>query len=442
MLNSQFIFRPGTEIGQKFKTLRAESLSKIPLRVHNTMMFRPGSMVQPQEPILYDFDKINEIRAAKYGTKVYLDGQAPLYTIDSVDENGNTVTKTVSMGQMGKDITTNLQELVKAVSSNNLSEQIKISALEEAFSNLDSMASMEVENLTTEKQKLIGLLAKKLNDGKVSKPTDLGIIPKYTTKKYTNAKFPVILSYLCANQDQKGKVVMNDYGTKLNIPELVKSMKDTDILDLNNKRLISSMNFYDMYKKGQISGIVDDEDAINFINDRYAWKIDEEDEERKEKEREKKSFLDDIEEEYKERIEDEENPEKFVAKIVRDIAKRAEGVSKKNKKADEFAKAQLLKKTFKGMKGFVPRQVAKIEGKYDTPIKSSKEPGIPKKNPQTKSTTTVQTLFEPVIKGNFTKKEGTKQEVYDGTAEYHKTAKGDKKYKQDITLKNNKAVLR
>ena len=57
MLNSQFVFRPGTEIGEKFKTLRAESLSKIPLRIHNTTMFRPGSMIQPQEPILYDFDK-------------------------------------------------------------------------------------------------------------------------------------------------------------------------------------------------------------------------------------------------------------------------------------------------------------------------------------------------------------------------------------------------
>jgi hypothetical protein len=210
MLNSQFIFRPGTSIGEKFKTLRSESLSKIPLRVHSNVMFRPGSMVQPQEPILYDFDKVNEMRAAKFGTRVYLDGQAPLYTIDSVDENGNTVTKTVSMGQMGKDITTNLQELIKAVGTNSLSEQIKINALEEAFSNLDSMGSREVENLTTEKQKLIGLLAKKLNDGKVSKPSDLGIIPKYTTKQYTNANFPVILSYLCANQDQKGKVVMND----------------------------------------------------------------------------------------------------------------------------------------------------------------------------------------------------------------------------------------
>ena len=90
MLNSQFVFRPGTEIGEKFKTLRAESLSKIPLRVHSTMMFRPGSLIQPQEPILYNFDKVNEMRAAKFGTRVYLDGQAPLYTIDSVDENGNT----------------------------------------------------------------------------------------------------------------------------------------------------------------------------------------------------------------------------------------------------------------------------------------------------------------------------------------------------------------
>jgi hypothetical protein len=58
------------------------------------------------------------MRAAKFGTKVHLDGQAPLYTIDSVDENGNTITKTVSLGEMGKDITTNLQELIKAVGSN------------------------------------------------------------------------------------------------------------------------------------------------------------------------------------------------------------------------------------------------------------------------------------------------------------------------------------
>ena len=117
-------------------------------------------------------------------------------------------------------------------------------------------------------------------------------------------------------------------------------------------------------------------------------------------------------------------------------------------KADKFRKKQLLKKTWKG---FVKQRVADIESKYETPIKSSKEPEPQYKNLKqavshllktTKPTTTVQTLFEPVVKDKFTKKEGTKQEVYDGTAEYHKTAKGDKKYKQDITLKNNKAVLR
>jgi hypothetical protein len=103
------------------------------------------------------------------------------------------------------------------------------------------------------------------------------------------------------------------------------------------------------------------------------------------------------------------------------------------------------------MKGFVKQKVADIKSKYETPIKSSKEPEPQYKNLKqavshllktTKPTTTVQTLFEPVVKDKFTKKEGSKQEVYDGIAEYHKTAKGDKKYKQDITLRNNKAVLR
>jgi hypothetical protein len=332
---------------------------------------------------------------------------------------------------------------------------------------------------------------------------------------------------------------MNDYGTKMNIPELVKSMKDTDILDLNNKRLISSTNFYDMYKKGQISGIIDDEDAINFINDRYSEKIDEEDEERKEKEREKKSFLDDIEEEYKERQKQEEEKKEILKlkknvvealknKVVeskldkkakeayienakkRFIRKLKDNAYSKNErkeeedkfksellgrlsmspeqanaiiadlkntmrgkkdeanetkagliktfnrtfakeKADEFRKKQLLKKTLKGMKGFVKQKVADIESRYETPIKSSKEPEPQYKNLKqavshlvktTKPTTTVQTLFEPVVKDKFTKKEGSKQEVYDGKAKYHITAKGDKKYKQDITLKNNKAVLR
>jgi hypothetical protein len=117
-------------------------------------------------------------------------------------------------------------------------------------------------------------------------------------------------------------------------------------------------------------------------------------------------------------------------------------------KQTNLEKKQLLKKTL--TKGFVKQRVADIESKFETPIKSSKEPEPQYKNLKqavshllktTKPTTTVQTLFEPVVKDKFTKKEGTKQEVYDGTAEYHKT-KGVKKYKQDITLRNNKAVLR
>ena len=55
---------------------------------------------------------------------------------------------------------------------------------------------------------------------------------------------------------------------------------------------------------------------------------------------------------------------------------------------------------------------------------------------------TVQTLFQPVIKGKYTKQEGSKKEVYYGVAEYHLTAKGEKKYKQDITMNNKTAVLK
>ena len=102
------------------------------------------------------------------------------------------------------------------------------------------------------------------------------------------------------------------------------------------------------------------------------------------------------------------------------------------------------------MKGFVKQKVEDIENKYETPIKSSKEPEIQHKNLRqavshllktTNPTTTVQTLSQPVIKGNFEKQEGTKKEVYEGVAKYH-ISNSVKKYKQDITLRNNKAVLR
>jgi hypothetical protein len=159
---------------------------------------------------------------------------------------------------------------------------------------------------------------------------------------------------------------MNDYGTKLNIPELVKSIKDTDILDLNNKRLISSTNFYDMYKKGQISGIIDDEDAINFINDKYAWKIDEEDEERKEKDEEKKLFLDDIEEKYKER-----QKEKDLAQKVLKAFKNKVVESKLDKKAKEAYIENLKKRYIGKLKGEVEesKELGNREGKFITKTK-------------------------------------------------------------------------
>ncbi len=149
-----------------------------------------------------------------------------------------------------------------------------------------------------------------------------------------------------------------------------------------------------------------------------------------------------------------------------------------SKKADEFAKAQLTQKAFKQMKnlteqkqtkkkmsdvlqqvkGFVPREVAKIEGKpkfknlreaVQDSLKTPKPPSQEKpeqlsplrKPPINKKKSTIQTFFEPVVKDKFTKKEGTKKEVYEGVAKYHK-ANGVKKYKQDITLRNNKAALK
>ena len=139
-----------------------------------------------------------------------------------------------------------------------------------------------------------------------------------------------------------------------------------------------------------------------------------------------------------------------VKKVATPILKRY-GQTLSKTTADEFGRSKLKKEAFQMMKkGFVAKEVDRIESNYDTPIQPRKAPEVEHKNPRqsvshltktTKPTRTVQTLFQPIVKGNFEKKEGTKKEVYDGVAKYHKSS-GVKKFKQDITLRNNKAVLK